>query len=1263
MNRRIAFFPMVCYILVLSFSIESRARELTFEDRVAAQTAIERVYYAHQLGTTQPFEEALPPAIIAKHVRTYLLQSRALEVRWKTPITNEMLDGELARMTQSSRLPERLREIFAALNDDPFVIKECLARATLASRLTRNFYDFDATLHADARRRAQDLRQQLADGRLDPLSDYPGRRAFELAEGESESAEGGSLDRENPGQRLLPVEEFREERARWPRVVGDISAVAEEQNAFTIKVLLRGGTTDIRVALYAVPKQSWDSWWATESATLEAERVATVATPGELQLAALPCVPDDTWTVSSHAATEARSDHTAVWTGSRMLVWGGRSTTWWLNTGLSYDPATDTWVAMSTVGAPSARSLHTGVWTGNRMVVWGGENAGGSSMLNTGGIYDPVSDSWIATTTAGAPTAREGHTAVWTGSAMLVWGAPDNGFGAPGTGGRFDPVVNSWSPISTAGAPTNRNQHTAVWTGQSMVIWGGQAYNETLNTGGKYDPVTNSWTATSTIGAPTTRGRHSAVWSGGLMVVWGGYQHDLQGEFWNLGTGGRYDPVNDTWASTDTNGAPAGRQGHAAIWSGTRMIVWGGSFVTSSSSYINTGGVYDPNANSWSSMSTAGAPVGSLQPSAVWTGSRMVVWGGYSCDATSGCGPVKTGGRYDPASNTWTPVSDGASGPPTTHQHTAVWTGSHMIVWGGAANGGSDVNTGGKFDPATDSWTALPTLMAPSPRESHTAVWTGNVMVVWGGQFWNGTNDLPVALGTGGRYNPADDAWVPTSMTLAPAPRTSHTAVWTGRRMIVWGGYGPSTVFATGSRYDPVNDTWSAMTNASAPLGRYYHTAVWTGHVMVVWGGSLGQLHTSTGGRYDPVGDVWTPTSIAGAPIGRIFLTAVWTGTEMIVWGGATDVAQTVGSGGRYDPAANSWTSTSLVGAPRSRRDHAAVWTGSVMVVWGGQYSGSGAPPSYIGGGRYDPSTNSWNTTTTINEPAPRYWHSAVWTGSEMIVWGGSGSFGIAPLGEYVLGASVDNDGDGYSECAGDCDDANPARRPGGAEVCDGFDNDCNGLVDEGFPDVDGDNRLDCLDNCPAIANTDQADADEDGVGNVCDNCPMFTNLDQADGDADSVGNVCDNCPIASNGNQSDGDADSVGDVCDNCSLDANTQQPDFDGDGSGDVCDLDDGLIYILTSDRSHFAWQQEVGRTAWNVYEGDLGVLKSTGDYKQAPGSNPLAHRYCGLTIASADDFETPAPATVRFALVTGIRLGAEEGLGVDSEGVARWNTNPCP
>jgi hypothetical protein len=165
----------------------------------------------------------------------------------------------------------------------------------------------------------------------------------------------------------------------------------------------------------------------------------------------------------------------------------------------------------------------------------------------------------------------------------------------------------------------------------------------------------------------------------------------------------------------------------------------------------------------------------------------------------------------------------------------------------------------------------------------------------------------------------------------------------------------------------------------------------------------------------------------------------------MIVWGG-TGPGGFIDTGGVYDPAANSWTSTSLVGAPPGRLSHTAVWTGSRMVVWGGE-----AVVPLDTGGRYDPLADAWASISMLDAPAARYFHTAVWSGSSMIVWGGTNGAPLGAGGQYALGQAVDDDGDGVSECAGDCNDDSASIHPGAVEVCDGLDNDCSGVADDGI--------------------------------------------------------------------------------------------------------------------------------------------------------------------------------------------------------------------
>ena len=194
----------------------------------------------------------------------------------------------------------------------------------------------------------------------------------------------------------------------------------------------------------------------------------------------------DNWTTTSLTnAAAGRYGHTAVWIGSEMIVWGGSDAYNNLRTGGRYNPSTDTWTPISTTNAPSARSGHTAVWTGNEMIVWGGDFFDTTThYLNTGGRYNPLTNSWTATSTINAPAGRYSHTAVWTGNRMIVWGGVNNGIGV-NSGGQYNPTTNDWTAISITNAPDPRAYHTAVWTGTAMIIWGGANGGSPFRTGAK----------------------------------------------------------------------------------------------------------------------------------------------------------------------------------------------------------------------------------------------------------------------------------------------------------------------------------------------------------------------------------------------------------------------------------------------------------------------------------------------------------------------------------------------------------------------------------------------------------------------------------------------------------------------------------------------------------------------------------------------------------------------------------------------------------
>jgi len=285
------------------------------------------------------------------------------------------------------------------------------------------------------------------------------------------------------------------------------------------------------------------------------------------------------------------------------------------------------------------------------------------------------------------------------------------------------------------------------------------------------------------------------------------------------------------------------------------------------------------------------------------------------------------------------------------------------------------------------SWnTVISTTNAPSARTSHTIIWTGIEYIIWGGNSAGNT----IAFGDGFRYNPTTNIWTAISNTNAPSSRSTHTAVWTGTEMIIWGGLNSSnTQFNNGARYNPITNTWTSMTTTGSPSARIQHSAIWTGTEMIIWGGG-GSGYKNDGGRYNPTTNTWSSNvTTIGAAAARAGHSAIWTGTEMIVWGGYNAGSFPYNDGKRFNPSTNTWGAViSSTNAPSVRAAHTGVWTGSEMIIWGGN-----STTSYFNDGyRYNAATNTWITTMlpATNAPSIRANCFGAWSGNEMFVWGGN---------------------------------------------------------------------------------------------------------------------------------------------------------------------------------------------------------------------------------------------------------------------------------
>jgi hypothetical protein len=314
-------------------------------------------------------------------------------------------------------------------------------------------------------------------------------------------------------------------------------------------------------------------------------------------------------------------------------------------------------------------------------------------------------------------------------------------------------------------------------------------------------------------------------------------------------------------------------------------------------------------------VSTVNAPSARYGATVVWddTDKLVLVWGGVGPG-----GYLGTGGMYDPEKNTWTTIPTGGFAPSARSEHTAVWAtftvpfqgaARGMIVWGGV-DGTGHLGDGAVFDPSAKKWVGsvdgAANAPAPTARGLHTAVWDSGLhqMIVWGGLGFVTTTDNQY-LGDGAVWDPSltgtATAWAPVS-TGGPTPRAGHTAVFavdSPSSMIVWGGYDGATYLFDGNQYKSLS--WVGLGSPS-PEGREGHTAVWIDNPkqMIIFGGDRG-----VGSVLDTAWSLDTTlvwTLLPTAPAARTRHTAVAAGSTMIVWGG-DGVGGPLGDGAIYDAA------------------------------------------------------------------------------------------------------------------------------------------------------------------------------------------------------------------------------------------------------------------------------------------------------------------------------------------------------------------------
>jgi|GEM_PF-2387357 len=970
-----------------------------FNQRVSCQSQLEH-FYANLRAAPESAGQSKSSHMIKftnqdihDKVTSSLKMEQVLSDVYGIEIDNTLLQNDLDRMVRNSQDINKLTALFNLFDNNPNTVAECVSRPYLVKSLLmkkHQNYSQDNLLIKQAAKNSL-----VQDGKYKTDQDII---AHSFQHSYILKSEASAVLNDRPHVTVLSAAEF-EDKINSLKQLMNVSEQPLQENSlhyFTEKLVVVKADS-LKVEVVTWDKISFDDWW--QSVVPAVQNVERVGMASSLRL------PDSTQRIEFKSLNQdqqmgewqtfipsPRQGHSAIWTGNEMIVWGGfgsESDPVFYNDGFKYNPITDNWHPINIENAPKGRVNHTAVWTGTEMVIWGGNDF--TDYFQDGKRYNPVEDTWISLNNLNAPNPRSYHQAFWTGRYMIVWG----GFASntePDNGHMYDFNSHRWSAITDKNAPSPRIFSSAVWSGTELIVWGGKYGSNSYDTGARYNVATAQWKPISQDNAPAARYRHLAVWTGDKMLVWGSASSATGHRY-----GGIYNPLTDSWEIMSIDKQPKTSSYHTLIWTGSEMITWGGF---NGSTRQNEGGVYDPETDTWRKTRFNGAPIGRSSHTAVWTGSEMIVWGG---------GILNTGGRYNPITNSWVLTNETSGRPTGRSLNSTVWTGAEMIVWGGYIYSGA-TNTGGMYNPITDQWTATASSNAPVPRFLHTAIWTGEEMIVWGG----GTYEDP--LNSGSRYNPATNQWTDISVDAAPDARLNHSSIWTGNEMIVWGGRIANKNVNTGGKYNPSTDTWVPTTNFKAPSGRRYHTATWTGELMIVWGGENNDDYaTNENSWYQPSTDSWQEIdNLETMPFYTAKHSAVWTGDRLITWGGSMKLTSQTGF--VYNPVDNSVQTITAPNFLGPRESHSAVWTGTEMIIWGGK--GETVPYQFSqlrDGGKYNPATNSWTPTTLVAAPSARANHTAIWTGNSMLFWG-SGALGMYyPNGKPVYAIDKQVSGNWYN--------------------------------------------------------------------------------------------------------------------------------------------------------------------------------------------------------------------------------------------------------
>lgn len=394
--------------------------------------------------------------------------------------------------------------------------------------------------------------------------------------------------------------------------------------------------------------------------------------------------------------------------------------------------------------------------------------------------------------------------------------------------------------------------------------------------------------------------------------------------------------------------------------------------------------LFDVRTNHWHETSSVGVPEIAVPRVIVWTGEFVLLWGRSRTDGRS------IGARYDPARDVWSPMRSTDVSTGADRALKGVWTGRELVMVSWSARDGL-ITLG--YDPVRDEWRALPALNAPVLSGEPVVALAGEDVLVFSYDF-----------SAGATYRPSTDSW--NALTL-PGPSSPSILApggwfgphWTGSELLfVNRGLGRS------SRYIPALREWSVSDDVpNSELLDVRDTVLVNGEIFAQTSKYTPALDETALDSIAPVWFQWNAATSTweelanGIPTPQSALEtgAVLAGQDVFFFGGFLgespgDVLSIAAEyplerPWAYSTTTGSWRELSPVDQPDPRKAPLLVWTGTEVIVWGGQMLGW-VIHEPVAGGLYNPQFDAWRLMSP-GDRAPGGDSIAVWSGEEMFVW------------------------------------------------------------------------------------------------------------------------------------------------------------------------------------------------------------------------------------------------------------------------------------